>query len=211
MWAIRISHGRSGRPFGLAPGALEVAVGLQEGLLGEVLGVVVVADPVVGVGVDVAQVVAVELLEGAVELGLRLAGSPSLGAGSDRSRSRVTRPSLAPRAIRSGRLPRALGPPQPGDPLARRRSRPRSAPRGPRAPGASTPGARDRLGDQRHRVEALRRLADARPGSAPPGRPLPSSSPARRLRLPGARTSRSGRRPRRGRRRSRARPPRASA
>ena len=58
---------------GLALGALEVPVGLQEGLLGEVLGVVVVADAVVGVGVDVAQVIAVELLEVAVELGLRLA------------------------------------------------------------------------------------------------------------------------------------------
>jgi hypothetical protein len=57
---------------GLTPRALEVAVGLQEGLLGDVLGVVVVADPVIGVGVDVAKVVAVEALEGAVELGLGL-------------------------------------------------------------------------------------------------------------------------------------------
>jgi hypothetical protein len=38
-----------------------VAVGLKEGLLGEVLGVVVVADPVVGLAVDVAQVRLVEL------------------------------------------------------------------------------------------------------------------------------------------------------
>ena len=64
---MRISHGRSGRPFGLALRALEVAVGLEEGLLGEVLGVVVVADPVVGVAVDVAQMRAVELGEVAVE------------------------------------------------------------------------------------------------------------------------------------------------
>ena len=41
---------------GLALRALEVAVGLQERLLREVLGVVVVANPVVRVGVDVAQV-----------------------------------------------------------------------------------------------------------------------------------------------------------
>ena len=53
---MRMSHGRSGRPSRLALRALEVPVGLQEGLLGEVLGVVVVADPVVRVGVDVAQV-----------------------------------------------------------------------------------------------------------------------------------------------------------
>ena len=58
-------------PVGLAPGAVEVPVGLQEGLLGQVLGVVVVAHPVVGVGVDVAQVGPVEVLEGAVELRLR--------------------------------------------------------------------------------------------------------------------------------------------
>jgi hypothetical protein len=56
----------------LPPGALEVAVGLEERLLGDVLGVVVVADPVVRVRVDVTEVIAVELLEGAVELGLRL-------------------------------------------------------------------------------------------------------------------------------------------
>ena len=60
---MRISHGRSGRPLRLALRALEVPVGLQERLLGEVLGVVVVADPVVRVRVDVAQVRPVELGE----------------------------------------------------------------------------------------------------------------------------------------------------
>jgi hypothetical protein len=57
-------------PLRLALCPLEVTVGLQERLLGEVLGVVVVADPVVRVRVDVAQVRLVELREGRVELGL---------------------------------------------------------------------------------------------------------------------------------------------
>ena len=48
-------------PVGFALGALEVTVGLKEGLLGQILGVVVVADAVVGVAVDVAQMGAVEL------------------------------------------------------------------------------------------------------------------------------------------------------
>ena len=64
---MRISHGRSGRPFDSRCGALEVPVGLQEGLLREVLGVVMVAHAVVRVAVDVAQVRAVELGEVAVE------------------------------------------------------------------------------------------------------------------------------------------------
>ena len=51
----------------LALRALEMPVGLKEGLLGEVLGVVVVAHPVVGVAVDVAQVGAIQLGEVAVE------------------------------------------------------------------------------------------------------------------------------------------------
>src|SRR5215211_1495000 len=59
----------------LALRALEVAVGLKEGLLRQVLGVVVVAHRVVGIAVDVAQVGAVELRELAVEplllLGIR--------------------------------------------------------------------------------------------------------------------------------------------
>src|SRR4051812_4468408 len=55
----------------LAPRPLEVPIGLKKGLLGDVLRVVMVADPVVRVRVDVAQMGAVELLEGAVELRLR--------------------------------------------------------------------------------------------------------------------------------------------
>src|SRR5215204_3574095 len=52
---------------GLPLGALEVAIGLEEGLLRDVLGVVMVADPVVGVAVDVAEVRSVDLRELAVE------------------------------------------------------------------------------------------------------------------------------------------------
>ena len=48
-------------PVGFALGALEVAVGLEEGLLGQVLGIVVVSHAIVGVAVDVAQVGAIEL------------------------------------------------------------------------------------------------------------------------------------------------------
>ena len=50
-----------GPAVGLALGALEVTVGLQERLLGEVLGVVVIANAVVGVAVYVPQVGSVEL------------------------------------------------------------------------------------------------------------------------------------------------------
>ena len=197
---------------GLAPGALEVPVGLQEGLLGEVLGVVVVADPVVGVGVDVAQVGPVEILEGAVELRLRgrSEAEPAPPSGNRRSAwsvSRSSRPASYARAglTASGGPPRALGPAQAGDPVLgvdlardqrrepsrprrlepgrRRPPRPAAAPsRGPRRPGRS---ARDLVG-RRARAEQLAGAAVAAPAG-------PSSS-------------RSGRRPRRGRRRSRARP-----
>ena len=59
---------------GFAQRALEVAVGLQEGLLGEVLGVMVVANSVVAVRVHVAQMRFVELSEPSVELGFALWG-----------------------------------------------------------------------------------------------------------------------------------------
>src|SRR4029453_18320336 len=66
VWGV----GRGARPrraaIGLPPCPLKVPVGLQESLLGDVLGVVVVADAIVGVRVDVAKVIAVEALEGAV-------------------------------------------------------------------------------------------------------------------------------------------------
>src|SRR5215213_7521200 len=51
----------------LSLSSIEVAVGLKKGLLGQVLRVVVVAHPVVGVGVDVAYVRLVQLREVAVE------------------------------------------------------------------------------------------------------------------------------------------------
>ena len=65
-------------PVRLALGALEMTVGLQEGLLGEVLRVVMVADPIVGVAVDVAQMSAIQLGELGVELrlGLLFVGEP---------------------------------------------------------------------------------------------------------------------------------------
>ena len=59
-------------PVGLALRALEMAVGLQEGLLCQVLRIVMVPDAVVGVAVDVAQMGAVELRELRVELDLGL-------------------------------------------------------------------------------------------------------------------------------------------
>ena len=46
-----------------------MSVGLKERLLGEVLGVVVVADPVIAVGVDVAQVGAIQLGETSIVSG----------------------------------------------------------------------------------------------------------------------------------------------
>jgi hypothetical protein len=50
--------------------ALEVTVGLEKGLLGEVLGVVVVAHPVVAVGIDIPEVRAIDLGEPSVKLTL---------------------------------------------------------------------------------------------------------------------------------------------
>jgi hypothetical protein len=60
---MRISHGRSGRPF-------DSASARSKWLLRQVLGVVMVAAAVVRVAVDVAEMRAVELAEGAVELRL---------------------------------------------------------------------------------------------------------------------------------------------
>ena len=61
-----------GTPVGFTQSAFEVAVRLEEGLLGEVFGIVVVADAVVAVRVDVAQVDPIELCEASVELRLGL-------------------------------------------------------------------------------------------------------------------------------------------
>ena len=98
-------------PVRLAPGALEVAVRLEERLLGDVLGVVVVTDPVVRVRVDIAQVIAIELLEGAIELGLRLLLHRRRGGGWGRTHGKRTSASRGP--------PRSLGLPDAGHPLAR--------------------------------------------------------------------------------------------
>src|SRR5262245_16047583 len=65
---------------------LVVAIGLQEGLLGQVLGVVVVAHSVVRVGVDVPQVLPVKLRELPIELGLVHASEPTQAADLDRVR-----------------------------------------------------------------------------------------------------------------------------
>jgi hypothetical protein len=101
--------GPQGAAVGLTAGPLEVAIGLEERLLGDVLGVVVVADPVVGVGVDVAEVIAIEALEGAVELGLRLPVASRalmlLGRSASLPRYGLTPPAL-PR-----RVPASLVPP----------------------------------------------------------------------------------------------------
>src|SRR5438270_4423692 len=78
-------------PVRLRSGALEVPVRLEEGLLREVLGVVVVAHLVVAVAVDVAQVGAVELGELAIQLAF---------VGGRRRHA----PSLLPR-LRSGHAP----------------------------------------------------------------------------------------------------------
>src|SRR5262245_52991098 len=73
-WPQRAAVGLPQRP-------LVVAIGLQEGLLGQVLGVVVIANPVVGVGVDVPKVRSVELRELLIELRLVHASEPTQAAG----------------------------------------------------------------------------------------------------------------------------------
>src|SRR5687767_8306393 len=79
--AQRESQGRPQRPALRLPlSTLEVPVRLQERLLREVLGVVVVAHPVVGVRVHVAQMGAIEVREGSVEPGL-------VGCGLHRART----------------------------------------------------------------------------------------------------------------------------
>jgi hypothetical protein len=67
-------------PVRLALRAVEVPVGLEERLLREVLGVVMVADAVVRVAVDVAQMRAVQLREVAVQALLVGGGLQPCGA-----------------------------------------------------------------------------------------------------------------------------------
>ena len=175
--------------------ALEVPVGLQERLLGQVLGVVVVAHPVVRVRVDVAQVRPVELAEVGVELApcrraaaaiaarslprgyaaLRLRG-PACGAGAARSATRSsasgsTRPSMMP-----------------GQPVEHGRVDARVA----AARSASSGTAADRLGGLAERGadlvgrHALRPAARRRGGCASP---RPARWRRGRPRRPGRRTS----------------------
>jgi hypothetical protein len=62
-----------------------MAIGLKERLLGEVLGIVVIADAVVAVRIDIAEMRAIQLGESSVEFGLALCrlrhrmGEPTLG------------------------------------------------------------------------------------------------------------------------------------
>ena len=170
---------------GLAPRAVEVAVGLQEGLLGQVLGVVVVARP------------------GSRRRSRRRAGGPGRSprrrgpappsppgpgrAGSTFSSGRSpAKPSPAPCGAPRIMPPASRARPGAGRrPIPRRRSRPRSAPPGPQRLG------RDR---RRRRPSAASSGTVSSPSEAWPisagissaGVPAPSSSPARRLRPVGA-------------------------
>ena len=168
---------RAHRPaVGLAPRALEVPVGLKERLLGQVLGVVVVAHPVVRVRVDVAQVRAVELRELAVELclGESCAAGPlgvtcaSVCAGM-RHAALLARCARRSPAIHSSAV------------ISPAMSDARPSRRGASIPARTTVSAIS--GTESSPSEAW----PIRPGICSAGTPLPRSSPARRLRLPGAR------------------------
>ena len=176
---MRISHGRSGRPLRLALRALEVPVGLQERLLREVLGVVVVAHPVVRVGVDVAQVRLVERREVVVEALLlrRLAGSLRVGRHAP-----DPTPCAAQAALALSRRPAGFG--AVSDAAQRSGStRPSIIPASPRSTGASTPASRTRAASSGTLSTASAVWPSAEPMS-PAGMPWASSSPARRLREP---------------------------
>src|SRR4051794_6261595 len=161
-------------PIRLSASALEVPVGLEECLLGDVLGVVVVADPVVGVRIDVAQVVAVEALEGAVELSLRLrAGSRAvLRVGHTASVLVGLMPHGLPPWGRAAAAPPASRAPS----IRRVRSHPRSVRRGPR--GTSRP-CRISAPPPRSAVpnRGLRTPGRSRRESAPPGCPARAAPP----------------------------------
>ena len=160
----------------LALRALEVPVGLQEGLLGQVLGVVVVAHPVVRVPVDVAQV------------GRRARRTPRRAAPWPRRVGPVPRPCMGIYAARTlwRRLGAGRGRGQRLRP-ARRLDAPSITPARPRSAGASTPASASRW------AASARRPRPRRPGRARSRCPRPacrsaSSSPARRLREPSAST-----------------------
>ena len=159
----------------LALRALEVPVGLEEGLLREVLGVVMVAEPVVRVAVDVAQMRAVELREVPVQTLLVRGPPPTI--------AEPTPSAAGPQAARlgaSGRRAHALEPLVGGG----RRRRARGAARW--SPARRCPRAR-RRGRAAARSRATRPSGRCAASTAPAGSPAPTSSPARRLRLPSAR------------------------
>ena len=184
----------------LALRPLEVAVGLEEGLLGEVLGVVVVPDAVVRVAVDVAQMRAVEL----GEVRGRAAACP-LVASTARSLPRG-RPQAA-------RLRRARAPARSVSSHCVGRGRaPSSTPREARwSPARRCPRARAASAEQRHGGERLGGLAEDRRRPGRRARPAPAARPrggcgcARRARWPRGRPRRPARRRSRCARRSPAR------
>ena len=188
---MRMSHGRSGRPSRLAQRALEVAVGLEERLLGEVLGIMVVADTVEAVGVDVAQVLAVELAEAPVQLllarryvrdprhgaywsGARLRRHAAVSPHGLRVRSSST--PAEPRPLQLTTRPDALGDDRRRLPAARHpTSRETAAASGPHAHLVRTqpPAPADRVGaDHRDRDRPGRR------SRAPAGRRRASGWPS---------------------------------
>ena len=175
----------------LALRALEVAVGLEEGLLRQVLGVVVVADPVVGVAVDVAQMCAVEIGEIPVQALLVRRRSPTmrslLGRAGPSGRTRSRAPRRVDRMLSSHCSGEA-------SPSSTRRAPWSPARRCPRARTRGRAAARWRATRPSGRASARRRAQAAR---RPPARPRGGCGCPRRGRWP------RGRRRRRARRRSR--------
>src|SRR3954447_2309107 len=144
---------------------LEVPVGLQERLLRQVLGVVMVAHPVVGIRVHVAQVGLVELGELRIELGLVHASQPTYAAFV------VPRPLglvIAPVHCSASMRPASTA------------ARPLSA--GARTPSALSASASS--GTASRPSAAWPSAGTIWSGAMP----QPSMSPARRLRLPSATT-----------------------
>src|SRR4051812_12166311 len=151
-----------------------------------------VADPVVGIGVDVAQMRSIELRERLVELDLVHARQPTQGAYAARTNLRaragaVTSWAQSPAGTRppapAARPPIAgAGPPPPRRPPARRGGAGR-----PLIAGACTPPSRS----ARASSGSASRLSAVWPSAGSiwsAATPAASSSPARRLRLPDATT-----------------------
>ena len=160
---MRISHGRSGRPFDSRRARSKWRYACRKVCSVRSSASWWLPDPVVRVRVDVAQVGAVELLEGAVELGLvrRRVGRLRSRASVAYSRThRQTAPRACPSSCRPpSRAPRGAA----RRPTRRRRSRPRPAPRGPRG---RAPRYRRRRPPRRG---AARSRVPPRPGRSGPG------------------------------------------